>query len=322
MGTPATTSPAIAFDLNVLRPYQGLGALTSINNEASSEYNSLQATLRHHHGPLDLAISYTYGHSIDSASDRYESNFVDAYDLRANRANSDFDQRQPLNITYIYNLPSLAPLHLLWASDEQLGTPYSPTRIARTMLEGWQVSGITTYQSGTPFSIVNGASRTGISVLDNGGLALGLSADSYPDVVHDLERSGTCFNLPPNRIRVTFGPILKEPCQFVAPQGLTQGDAGRNYLNNPGRTNFDFALLKNFKAWQETNLQFRVEAFNIFNHTQFIIYDPTKGNTGSNTISCYGDNTTNYSAGAPECMPGNGFLHPVGRTGPAPYSSA
>jgi hypothetical protein len=312
-GTPGNAiQPPISFDLNVLRPYQGIGSITSITDVATSSYNSMQVTLRRSRGPLDLAIAYTYGHSLDTASDRYESNFVDAYNLRANRANSDFDQRHLLNISYIYKLRSLSRLgRLIMSSDEQLAAPYEPSKLARRLFDGWQVSGITTFQSGTPFNVVNGASRTGISVLDNGGLALGLNADSYPDVVHNLMRSGTCFNIPASDNVGTFGPLLKEPCQFVAPRGLTQGNAGRNFLNNPSRTNFDVALIKDFKTWHESSLQFRAEAFNVFNHTQFNIYDPIKGNTGSNTISCYGDSTTNYSAAAPECMAGNGFLHPV-----------
>ena len=142
---------------------------------------------------------------------------------------------------------------------------------------------------------------------DNAGLALDYGPDSYPDI--HPQHGAPCFT----RIVDTgaVGPILGNACQFVAPRGLTQGNAGRNYLNNPSRTNFDVAVLKETKLWQGSNLQFRAEAFNVFNNTQFMIYDPNKGNTSSNTISCYGDETTGYSAGASTCDVGNGFLHPV-----------
>jgi hypothetical protein len=175
-------------------------------------------------------------------------------------------------------------------------------------LGGWSISGITSYQSGTPFSVVNGASNTGISVLDNGGLALGLGADSYPDFALD----STCVR-PQGHIKNTVGPLLANPCMFAAPRGLTQGSAGRNSIHNPSRTNFDVTLLKEFPIGgnEQRILQFRAEAFNLFNHTQFVLFDPVKGNTASNTISCYGNADTNYSAGAPSCFAGNGFLHPV-----------
>jgi len=273
---------------------------------ANSIYNSMQITLRRHRGPLDLAASYTWGHSLDTASDRYSATFVDSYDLYANRASSDFDERQMLNLSYTYELPLLktaARINDFLGGDKGPGLPFMDAAF-----RNWTLSGITVYQSGTPFSVINEASASGISVLDNAGLALGLAADSYPDIAPGGGVCNTPINTPGSG---TFGPVLRNRCRFMAPRGLTQGDAGRNSMNNPGRTNFDWALLRNFKILGERNLQFRAEAFNIFNTTQFRIFDPVKGNTGSNTISCYGDITSNYSAGDPSCYNGNGFLRPV-----------
>jgi hypothetical protein len=312
-GTAATAyTPPISFDLNVLRPYQGIGQINSIQNVGSSIYHSLQFTLRHHRGPLEVAASYTYGHSLDTASDRYTSTFVDSFDLRANRASSDFDQRHILNLSYFYKLPLLETgkrINEFLGGDEDTGQGRG---ISDVLFRNWVLSGITVYQSGNPFSVINGASASGISVLDNAGLALGLGADSYPDLA---PRGTACATAP--GASGTFGPVLGNRCRFVAPRGLTQGSAGRNSMYNPSRVNFDWALLRDFKVWGERTLQFRAEAFNIFNHTQFRIYDPVKGNTASNTISCYGEWDslytvgTSFSAGAPSCNAGNGFLRPV-----------
>jgi hypothetical protein len=112
----------------------------------------------------------------------------------------------------------------------------------------------------------------------------------------------------------SFGPLLGNPAEFAAPQGLTFGDAGRNSLNNPHRTNFDMSLMKTWRVFGERALQFRVDAFNVFNHTQFEIYDAVKGNTGSNIINCYGPASTGYSAAGgagTNCLLGSSFLHPV-----------
>ena len=316
---PSTGSPVFLFPLNLLRPYQGIGTITAIENVANSSYHSLQFTLRHNQGPLDLAISYTYGHSIDTASDRYQSNFVDAFDLGGNRASSDFDLRHMLNISYVYQLPLLrwakgfsAFVHCDYIHTKEGIDPCAthhyggPAAITRRLLAGWAISGITIHQSGTPFSVINGDSTSGIGKLDNAGLAIGLGPDSYPDIV-----PGAPCTLANSSVG-TFGPVLGDPCMFVAPRGLTQGTAGRNSLNNPARTNFDVALLKNFPlSGERYTLQFRMETFNLFNHTQFILYDPNKGNTASNTVSCYGDANTGFSAGASTCQAGNGFLHPV-----------
>ena len=252
---------AISFDLNVLRPYKGLNNITSIQDVGTSIYNSLQLTLRRHEGPLDLGVSYTYGHSLDTASDRYESTFVDSFNLRANRASSDFDQRHLLNISYDYQLQILDKLHKISSAlGSEAGAPSAPSgsssRISKMLLSDWGLSGITVYQSGTPFSVVNGATASGISVLDNAGLALGIGADSYPDLA---PRGSNCSSQ--SNASGTFGPVIANRCKYIAPQGLTQGSAGRNSLNNPGRANFDMAILREFKFWGECSLQFSRRGF-------------------------------------------------------------
>src|SRR5208337_38607 len=104
----------------------------------------------------------------------------------------------------------------------------------------------------------------------NAGVGNALGLGSYPD------RVGNPSGVKPN-VSISgsnFGPLLLNPAAFVAPRGLTFGNAGRNALNNPARTNFNMSLLKHFSVHGEDNLEFRAEAFNIFNHTQFRIYDP------------------------------------------------
>jgi hypothetical protein len=177
----------------------------------------------------------------------------------------------------------------------------------KTLLDGWEWSGITLFQSGTPFSVVNEAGNTGIGLTDNAGVLGGIgTVASYPDVIR-----GT---VSPGNNSQSFGPLLANPAQFVAPRGLTFGNAGRNFLNNPHRLNFDMALLKHFRVSEGSELEFRAEAFNIFNTTQFRIYDPDNpGSSGNNVISCYAGPL--YSAGfmgsGSDCVTGASFLHPI-----------
>jgi hypothetical protein len=262
---------------------------------------------------LDLGVSYTYSHSIDDSSDRSDTTLVNSDNLSSNTASSNFDQRHLLNISYVYKLDSLVGKLRYWFSDigyddstpQPTAMPESTSHFAHLVEDGWELSGITLFQTGTPFSIINGGSSTGISVLDNAGVANGTGAGSYPDVIGDPYKHAPYGGDNPE----SFGPILGNPAAFAAPVGLTFGNAGRNFMRNPDRLNFDTALLKHFKITEGSNLEFRAEAFNVFNHTQFRIYDPDKGNTGSNTITCYGG--ANYSAGDPSCLEGNSFLHPV-----------
>jgi hypothetical protein len=104
---------------------------------------------------------------------------------------------------------------------------------------------------------------------------------------------------------------LGNPNLFAAPTGLTYGSAGRNFFRNPSRVNFDMSLTKNVKLRKESrSLQFRLETFNTFNHTQFRIYDPSNpGNTGNNVITCYAG--ASNLAGDSSCLAGNSFLRPV-----------
>jgi hypothetical protein len=315
----------LGLSADAVRRYPGFSNIISIENIADSVYHSFQGTLRETAGPFTLGIAYTFSHSIDDASDRSSANFADSLDIHSNRASSDFDQRQLLNVSYIYDLPLWRLLHgfshfVGSGTDPEEGTDASaakhpdtedssrPAAILKTILDGWQWSGIATHQAGTPFSVVNGGGADGTAPADNAGVGDGLGIGSYADVVGNAH-SPKPYVAPGNNL----GPLLLNPSAFVAPRGLTFGNSGRNYLNNPARTNFNMALLKHFFPFGASRpLEFRAEAYNVFNHTQFRIYDPSHpGNTGNNVINCYGTQAQFYSAGAPSCLVGNSFLHPV-----------
>jgi Carboxypeptidase regulatory-like domain/TonB-dependent Receptor Plug Domain len=313
-GSSANGRP-LGISADAVRPYVGFSNIISLDNIASSRYDAFQGTLRETTGPLTIGVAYTYSHSLDDASDRSSANFADSLNLRSNYASSDFDQRHLLNISYLYDLPLVKMLegfaHLTGSGGDEpdAGPVATIPKIWHTFLDHWQVSGITAYQSGTPFSVINGGGSNGTGEGDNAGVGDGLGIGSYVDVIggaHGLKPlvSGTGSNI---------GPLLLNPGAFAAPRGLSFGNSGRNYLNNPSRVNFNMALLKSFKPFKEKmNVEFRAEAYNIFNHTQFRIYDPSHpGNSGNNVANCYGDITTSYSAGASDCLVGNSFLHPV-----------
>jgi len=295
---------------NVIAPF--LGQVYSLQNVANSVYHAFQLGVRRVATPLTLGVSYTYSHSIDDSSDRTEATFINAYNLPSNRASSDFDQRHLLNISYVYQLP-LMKLHRLlnFADDDptnQLSNHNNGNSDSRTrkIWDGWELSGITVFQSGTPFSVLNAGSVDGVSAPDNAGIVTVAGPASYPDIV----RSPQQLPWRVGNTSATFGPLLGNPGRFVAPTGLTFGNAGRNFLRNPSRTNFDASLSKNFSLSEGRSLQFRIETFNVFNHTQFRIYNPSHpGNSGNNVIDCYGD--SNGLAGDPGCLSSSAFLHPI-----------
>jgi hypothetical protein len=309
----ACTSPQIPNVNSLPRPYPGLGRVLSLQNVANSSYHALQFTLRRSHGPLTTGLSYSYSHSIDDASDRSDPVLVDSYNLRGNRASSNFDERHLLNLSYVYQIPNLARRFYKWNAEASLPDGATPppdnccSALMKLIFSGWEVSGIAIFQSGTPFTVINSAGNTGISLTDNAGVSSGLGiAESYPDIAPP--------GLKPFNNTRSFGPLLGNPTRFVAPRGLTFGDAGRNVLNNPNRWNADMALLRHFKLSESSEIQFRAEFFNIFNHTQFRIYDPDNpGSSGNNIISCYAgpDYSAGFAAGGPDCVTGASFLHPL-----------
>jgi hypothetical protein len=313
------------FNPSVFRPYPTLGSILNVANDASSKYNAFQLSLRKTTAPFVLGLSYTYSHSIDNSSDRADADFVNSYDLASNKASSNFDQRHSLSLSYIFDLQLQKALYNLthFLDDDptnelskhkkpSTATSGPPSALSDFFLSGWQLSGITVFQTGTPFSVINGGSSGGIGVADNGGVANYFGTGSYADCVGNAN-SHVAYE--GRVVAQTFGPLLYNPSAYVAPRGLTFGNCGRNSLNNPLRTNFNISLLKHFKVLGERDIEFRAEAFNVFNHTQFRIYDPSHpGNIGNNVIGCYGGANSHYSAaggGGVDCLTGNSFLHPV-----------
>jgi hypothetical protein len=255
------------------RPYPGYSNITFLQPAASSTYNSLQVAVRRSIGGLELNLAYTYSHSIDDSSDRSDGSFTDAYDPAANRASSNFDERHVLNAGYVWDVPV-----------------FKSPGLAHRLLGGWQYSGITTFSTGSPFSVTYST--------DNAGVANGVGSSSYADIVGDpkagvVQPAGTG----------TLGRLFYNPAAYAAPTGLTFGDSGRNSLRNPDYINFDMGVFKHFAIKESTALEFRAEAFNVFNHTEWLPIGGQAGSFAGNNNS--GNNTQGstsflYSGGVHE----------------------
>jgi carboxypeptidase family protein len=222
--------------------FPAFSTITSLEPQANSIYHALQATAHRTVGDLQLSVAYTYSHSLDDSSDRYDGAFVNSYNVANNRASSGFDQRHSLAVSYIYALPF-----------------FKGAGFAHHALGGWQISGITIAQTGTPFSVGNDTTFG-----DNAGVGNGVGTGSRPDLIGN-PHSGFTANQEPG----VFGPLWFNPAAFAIPTGLTFGNVGRNTLYLPGRVNFDFGLFKRFSFGESRAIDFRWENFNIFNHTQF-----------------------------------------------------
>jgi hypothetical protein len=251
--------------------YPGYGTISSIETTANSIYNAFQLSAQRSVGALTLSLAYTYSHSIDDSSDRYDGAFVDSYNVKNSRANSNFDLRHNLAISYVYALPF-----------------FKEEGFTHTLLGAWSVSGIVTIQTGTPFSVTNGTTYG-----DSAGLGNGVGTGSRPDLVGNPNAVNASDKATAAAASV-IGPLYYNPGAFALPVGLTYGDVGRNTLYLPGRINFDFGLFKRFPIKEKTAFEFRWETFNLFNHTQY--------NGIDSSIDC--DNP-----GAASCISQSGFMH-------------
>jgi hypothetical protein len=263
------------------RPYTGYSNITLIEQGANSSYNSLQISAHRNAAHGQFSVAYSYSHSLDDSSDRYDGGFLNSYNMKLTRASSNFDQRQILNIGYVLDAPFFKDTKTL--SGKVLG--------------GWHLSGLTTVQTGTPFSVTAG---NGNNLIPGAGVANGSGTNAFPDLIGDPHAAP-----PVTNAANVLGPLLYNPGAFAAPTGLTFCDSGRNILNIPTRWNFDMGLFKNFFVTERANFEFRAEGFNVFNHTQW---------SGINSgISCYGG--SNNSAGDASCLD-QAFLHPNGAHNP------
>ncbi len=209
----------------------------------SSIYHALQANLvkRMSHG-LALQAAYTWAHAIDNSSDPLtpaanNQEFPrDSLDLAAERGNSDFDVRQRLVLNYTWDLPV------------GHGHAYLSEGLAGTALGGWQLAGITTFSGGIPFDI--------FSPID--------SAHTGENARPDFNPTAALF--PVSRPLTQTGPNLG---LFSNPPFGRGGTLGRNHFRGPGINNWDTVLQKTTHLSERFDLQFRTEAYNLFNRVQF-----------------------------------------------------
>ncbi len=226
-------------------PHSKFGAINMGMNLANSNYNGVVFTGKYQGRGIFFQGSYTLGKSMDYQSAFFGSLFertgaADGRNLQLERGPSSFDIRHRVGFYYVVDLP-IGPGHRLFGWNNGL---------TRQVFGGWQVSGITTLQSGAPFTVFASA------VTDTSGFNL---FNDRPD----LARSGP---LPQNH----NDPDKAFDTTYFAPTPTGRaGKSGRNQFYGPGIQNFDMALAKRFPITEQFRLQLRADFFNIFNHTNF-----------------------------------------------------
>jgi hypothetical protein len=229
---------------------------------ANSSYNALEASLkkRFSHGVSFLA-SYTFSKTIDDASSfnmtgsaskpvAGENDLAqNPFNLAAERGRSLFDSRHRLVLSYQWSLP-------FWRQ---------PHGWYQQTLGNWQVNGIATVMSGTPFTVFD---SNDVSVQGGAPEISGFSANRPNLVPGQNPNSGA--QTPHAWLNASaFQRLIQDPNSPVQQFGT----AGRNIAQGPGYANWDFSAFKNIRVAESKEFQFRAEFFNILNHTNFRLPD-------------------------------------------------
>jgi hypothetical protein len=234
-----------------LGPNFGSNALQSTIGRAN--YNALELSARHTSGRLEFSAAYTYSKSLDQSSNIGEE--VNPFNPALSYALSSFDVTHNFVFSYEYQLPVDRLIH--------------PNRLSR----GWSLSGITRFASGFPVTMTNNGDNSLIGTNPNG---VNNSSIDEPDY------SGGPLHLSRNP-RVNGNNYFDATAFSMNALG-TPGNAKRRFFHGPGADNYDMAIAKNLPITEGKSLLFRVEAFNVFNHTQFNGPGSVDGNIGSSTF--------------------------------------
>jgi len=237
--------------VNGTRPTFGInfGSNPYMITAVSSSFNSLQVSLKHNEKYANFLVAYTWEKSIDNGSTSFDA--TNPFSPSQSRALSIFDVPQDLTVSYTVQLPF----------EKLTGGA------AKRLTAGWALSGITTFAKGEPVQL---------NETDDNSLS-GTFADTIDVPSYANNGSHLFANRNP---RNSAGQPYFNPNFFTFEPVGQVGDAMRRFFSGPGINNFDLALLKDTQLTERTQVQFRAETFNIFNHAQFMNPSGDINNTG------------------------------------------
>jgi hypothetical protein len=251
VGTKGTQLP-VFYDINLPIPgggsvqsrrvFPAFGTIQYTQSLGNSEYEAVEARVeRQYVNGVSMLLTYTYGKTIDNGGVQLgggDTNYRDVRNLRAERARAAFDIESRLVLSALYDLPFGRTRHF------RISNP-----VVNTILGDWQLNTIAIVRSGFPFT-----PELGFSTANTG--------DPRPNRIGN-------GNLSADRRTIQH---WFDTAAFVAAMSFNFGNAGRDILNGPGATNFDFSTFKRVpvrKLGESGEVQFRGEFFNLFNHPQF-----------------------------------------------------
>jgi len=245
-----------------LQGVNGYGGFQIFANDAYSHYNSLQATLSRRWGAGYFQGAYTFSKALDATSTgntALNTAFNDESNIRNSYGLADFDRKHRLSVSYNYDLPIFK----------------GATGAKGVLLGNWGISGVTIFQSGTPFSILDSAAGSAYLATFLSFAALGADLAPGRTIATGLTH-GDIHNRLDGYVDInnfaTAPPADPAGCA-ADPTGAactTQfGTLHRNIYRGPFQQNWDFSLIKHFRLTERQDLRFTADFFNLWNHANF-----------------------------------------------------
>ena len=260
------------------RIYPNLGSITMSESNGTSDYKALQVWVnRRFANRLSWQVAYTWSHATSNVPlTSFTSGTTDPFNFDLDQGDSDLDRRQMFVSNAVYSLPSFKK----WGS------------FAHHLLGDWQLNGIVTLLSGIPLDV-----QTGIS-----GQYFGLYSNAPGGFRPDLVPGQPIY------LKGADKTVYLNPAAFKAPAPGQFGNLKRGTVRQPGISNVDFSIAKNWKFKEKYGVQFRTEMFNLLNHANFNGFNPNMALTADRCLA-------NQPACGPEGKFKGTFSGPVGGFG-------
>ncbi len=242
--------------LNFVRPFKGYDAINLFKTIFTSNYNSLQVSAqKRFRGISEISVNYTYSHGLTTSQSDFRTP-QNTYNIAAEYGSAQFDRRHVFNVNFIYELP--------WLRSQQ--------GVEGHVLGGWEFAGIIYAYSGLPLTVTAARDPAGLGLRDPNSFAGG-----RPNQIGN----------PNSGAPHTIAQWFNTSAFVLVPTGVNvPGTASRGAVRGPGAQRWDLSLFKNTRILEGLTLQFRAEAINVFNHTNF------NGVTTSRTSGTYGQVTS------------------------------
>jgi len=250
--TITTNTVANALARSKFQGVNGYSGFEDFADDAYAHYNSLQTTISRRWASSYFQAAYTFSKSTDTTSSfntAFNTLFNNQTSLADSRGLSDFDRTHRLVVSYLYNFPFFK----------------DATGLKGVALKGWSITGISVFQSGVPFTIVDsgaGSAFVGLTTVPETTASLAPGATLASGLTHGSVES---------RLNgyVNVNAFAKAP--IIGDDGVATGfgDLGRNIYRAPYEQNWDISLIKYFSITERQKLRFTTDFFNVWNHPAF-----------------------------------------------------